>query len=112
MLTHDVMVARTLIVGVSVQAVYDGAVACEGTGMTQTVHAVECVCVCFLTTMQVHHDQESLIADLSDLSLLLSACAPPTPPLIPSPHWSSQNLPLLPVLPSIVSAENTRMRNQ
>lgn len=37
---------HTLIVGVSVQAINNGAVDCEGTGMTQTAHGVEFVCVC------------------------------------------------------------------
>lgn len=42
--THNA--ARSLIVGVSVQAVNNGAVDCEGTAMTQTAHGVELVSLC------------------------------------------------------------------
>lgn len=72
---------HTLIVGVSVQAVNNGAVDCEGTGMTQTAHGADfaCVCACMCgrihTVLQTHTkrhtrtEKESLIADLCDLSL-------------------------------------------
>ncbi len=40
------MIVYSLIVGVSVQAVNNGAVDCEGTGMTQTARGVEFVCLC------------------------------------------------------------------
>lgn len=42
--THNVV--RSLIVGVSVQAINNGAVECEGTGMTQTAHGAELVSLC------------------------------------------------------------------
>ena len=42
--THNVV--HSLIVGVSVQVVNNGAVDCEETGMTQTAHGVELVSLC------------------------------------------------------------------
>lgn len=53
--THRHMTVHSLIVGVSVQAINNDAVDCEGTGMTQTAHGVEfCVCAWIHRIQQTH----------------------------------------------------------
>lgn len=114
---------HTLIVGVSVQAVNNGAVDCEGTDMTQTV---QCVYVCSWSIHSCTPKDTHTHTQIKTAWSLTFMTFPPSPPLIclcvcptqtpfsstnpPSfPSLVHPNIPLFSLLPSIVSAGNGGM---
>lgn len=109
---------HTLIVGVSVWAVNNGAVDCEGTGMTQTAHAAKWIHACGAiqprkSTKRLTHKIKKAwsLTCMTFPSFCLCVCAT-SPSAVPAPLTGLPRPPIVSSFSSIVLTQNRGMSRQ